>query len=106
MLGQAMLEAARHKNTDSLFLRFTDRAARGKPGADAVLAAIWTTLGWQALRKKRISRATVNGLAWHAAFSAFLYGRMIGCAAEIEDHVNRGKNMDTRTPASRCVYVA
>ena len=28
----------------------------------------------------------------------FLYGRMIGAAAEIDDHLNRGRNMDTRTP--------
>jgi hypothetical protein len=30
---------------------------------------------------------------------------MIGCAAEIDDHTSRGKNMDTRTPASKCSYV-
>jgi hypothetical protein len=34
------------------------------------------------------------------------YGRMIGCAAEIDDHLNRGRNMDTRTPASACRFVA
>ena len=26
--------------------------------------------------------------------------------AEIDDHVNRGRNMDTRTPASHCRFVA
>ena len=31
-----------------------------------------------------------------AAFTVFLYGRMIGAAAEIDDHLNRGRNMDTR----------
>ena len=36
----------------------------------------------------------------------FLYGRMIGCAAEIDDHLNRGRNMDTRTPASKCRRVS
>jgi hypothetical protein len=41
-----------------------------------------------------------------AAFTIFLYARMLGCAAEIEDHLNRGRNMDTRTPASQCRYVA
>jgi hypothetical protein len=30
---------------------------------------------------------------------------MIGCAAEIDDHTSRGKNMDTRTPASKVRYV-
>jgi hypothetical protein len=28
----------------------------------------------------------------------FLYGHMIGAAAEIDDHLNPGRNMDTRTP--------
>ena len=41
-----------------------------------------------------------------AAFTAFLYGRILGAAAEIDDHVNRGRDMDTRTPASACRYVA
>jgi hypothetical protein len=41
-----------------------------------------------------------------AAFTVFLYGRMIGCAAEIDDHLNRGRNMDTRTPQSSCRFVA
>jgi hypothetical protein len=31
---------------------------------------------------------------------------MLGCAAEIDDHLNRGRNMDTRTPASACRFVA
>jgi hypothetical protein len=30
---------------------------------------------------------------------------MIGSAAEIDDHLNRGRNMDTRTPASACGHV-
>ena len=40
-----------------------------------------------------------------AAFTVFLYGRMIGAAAEIDDHLNRGRNMDTRTPEAACAYV-
>ena len=36
----------------------------------------------------------------------FLYGRMIGAAAEIDDHLNRGRNMDTRTPESQVAFVA
>jgi predicted porin len=35
------------------------------------------------------------------AFTIFLYGRMIGCAAEIDDHIERGRNMDTRAPSTR-----
>jgi len=40
-----------------------------------------------------------------AAFTVFLLGRMTGAAAEIDDHLNRGRNMDTRTPASACRFV-
>ena len=40
-----------------------------------------------------------------SAFNVFLYGRMIGAAAEIDDHLNRGKNMDTRTPLDQCGFV-
>ena len=29
-----------------------------------------------------------------------------GCAAEIDDHMNRGRNIDTRTSASQCRFVA
>jgi hypothetical protein len=39
------------------------------------------------------------------AFTVFLYGRIIGAAAEIDDHLNRGRNMDTRTLESACAYV-
>ena len=41
-----------------------------------------------------------------AAFTLFLHARMLGCAAEIDDHLNRGRNMDTRTPASKCRHVS
>ena len=47
-------------------------------------------------------RAAERGDLENAAFTVFLYGRMVGCAGEIDDHLNRGRNMDTRTPASAC----
>ena len=40
-----------------------------------------------------------------AAFTIFLLARMAGSAAEIEDHLNRGRNMDTRTPASQVRFI-
>ena len=40
-----------------------------------------------------------------AAFTIFLLARMAGSAAEIEDHLNRGRNMDTRTPASEVRFI-
>lgn len=41
-----------------------------------------------------------------AAFTIFLYARMPGCAAEADDHLKRGRDMDTRTPASACSFVS
>jgi hypothetical protein len=40
-----------------------------------------------------------------AAFNVFIYGRMIGAAAEIDDNLNRGRNMDTRTPQEMWAFV-
>jgi hypothetical protein len=41
-----------------------------------------------------------------AAFAVFLYGWMIGCAAKIDDHLNRGRDLDTRTPQAEVRFVA
>ncbi len=68
---------------------------------DAVIAVILLKMVWEAFNTGKISDKEVET----AAFTTFLYGRMIGCAAEIDDHINRGRNMDTRTPASKCVFV-
>ncbi|MFQ5480875.1 MAG: CoA-binding protein [Thermodesulfobacteriota bacterium] len=68
---------------------------------DAVIAVILLKIVWADYREGNISDADIET----AAFTTFLFGRMIGCAAEIEDHINRGRNMDTRTAASKCSYV-
>ena len=41
----------------------------------------------------------------NAAFTIFIYARMLGCAAEIDEHMNRGRNMHTRTPATQRRFV-
>lgn len=69
---------------------------------DAVIAALLLKMLWQPYLKGEYSGDALET----AAFTIFLYPRMLGCAAEIDDHMNRGRNMDTRTPASRCVFVA
>jgi succinyl-CoA synthetase alpha subunit len=69
---------------------------------DGVIGALLLKMLWQRYRSGGFSEHDLEV----AAFTIFLYGRMIGCAAEIDDHVNRGRNMDTRTPASQCRYVA
>jgi succinyl-CoA synthetase alpha subunit len=69
---------------------------------DAVIAALLLKMLWQPYRRGEFSAQALET----AAFTIFLYPRMLGCAAEIDDHMNRGRNMDTRTPASQCRFVA
>ncbi|HTQ70664.1 MAG TPA: hypothetical protein VMH92_04120 [Acidocella sp.] len=64
--------------------------------ASMLLAVLWGDYTSGALIKKDLETA---------AFNVFLYGRMIGAAAEIDDHLNRGRNMDTRTPVDQCKFV-
>jgi hypothetical protein len=69
---------------------------------DAVIAALLLKMLWQPLQRGELTGTDLET----AAFTIFLYPRMLGCAAEIDDHLNRGRNMDTRTPASQCRFVA
>ena len=69
---------------------------------DAIIAASLLKLLWPRYRKGEFSESLME----MAAFTAFLFGRMAGCAGEIDDHINRGRNMDTRTPASQCSHVS
>ncbi len=68
---------------------------------DAVIAVILLKMVWQDYKDGKMKEEDIET----ASFATFLFGRMIGCAAEIDDHTSRGKNMDTRTPASKCAYV-
>ena len=68
---------------------------------DAVIAAWLLKLLWQPYRAGDLD----SGALETAAFTIFLFARMAGSAAEIEDHTNRGRNMDTRTAASACKYI-
>jgi hypothetical protein len=69
---------------------------------DAVIAALLLKMLWQPYRNGDLTKETLET----SAFTIFLYARMLGCAAEIDDHLNRGRNMDTRTPASKCQFVS
>ena len=69
---------------------------------DAVIAALLLKMLWARYRSGALTRQALET----AAFTVFLYGRMLGCAAEIDDHMNRGKNMDTRTPQADIRFVA
>jgi hypothetical protein len=69
---------------------------------DGVIGALLLKMLWPRYRSGGFSEHDLEV----AAFTIFLYGRMIGCAAETDDHINRGRNMDTRAPASQCRHVA
>jgi succinyl-CoA synthetase alpha subunit len=69
---------------------------------DAVIATLLLKLLWPRYRRNELPENALQD----AAFTAFLFGRMAGCAGEIDDHTNRGRNMDTRTPASMCSFVS
>ena len=57
-------------------------AGPGHPRADAVLAAITTTLAWGPLMRKRISRLTAESLPWWMT----LFGTLIGASADASRH--------------------
>ncbi|MBF0321976.1 MAG: CoA-binding protein [Magnetococcales bacterium] len=67
---------------------------------DAVIAVLLLKMLWKPFIDGQINDSTMES----AAFTTFLFGRMIGSAAEIDDHTNRGRNMDTRTAASQCSF--
>jgi hypothetical protein len=68
---------------------------------DAVIAVILLKMVWTDYKGGKMSEGDIET----AGFATFLFGRMIGCAAEIDDHTNRGRNMDTRTPASQVQHI-
>ncbi len=69
---------------------------------DALIATLLLKMLWQRHRSGLLADAALES----AAFTVFLYARMLGCAAEVDDHLNRGRNMDTRTAQSVCRFVA
>ncbi len=68
---------------------------------DAVIAVISLKLMWKAYREGRITDAEMQKIG----FIIFLIGRMIGVSAEIADHMERGTDMDCRTPLSELKFV-
>jgi hypothetical protein len=68
---------------------------------DGVIAAWLLKLLWQPYKSGELGQSDLET----AAFTIFLLARMAGSAAEIEDHLNRGRNMDTRTAASQVRFI-
>lgn len=67
---------------------------------DAVIAVIALKLLWKQYAAKEITKKEMSEIV----FLIFLFARMVGVSAEIADHLDRGTDMDCRTPASECVY--
>ncbi len=68
---------------------------------DAVIATVSLELFWKQFKENKISNLDMQDIV----FTMFLFGRMVGSAAEIADHRNRGTDMDCRTPASEVTFV-
>ena len=68
---------------------------------DAVIAVISLKLMWNAYGEGRISDAEMQKIG----FIIFLIGRMVGISAEIADHLERGTDMDCRTPLSELKFI-
>ena len=68
---------------------------------DAVLSVIALKLGWHDYRSGELSESALKDLV----FILFLVGRAIGVSAEIQDHRDRGLDMDCRTAQSKVSYV-
>jgi hypothetical protein len=68
---------------------------------DAVIAAMLLALLWG----DYTTGTPTDKNPETVTFNVFLYGCMIGAAAEIDDHLDRGRNMDTRTPVDQCGFV-
>ena len=68
---------------------------------DAVIAVISLKLMWKAYGENRISDAEMQKIG----FTIFLIGRMVGISAEIADHMERGTDMDCRTPLSELKFI-
>ena len=73
-----------------------------KLNIDAVIAVIALKLMWNQYSSKEIAKKEMSEIV----FLIFLFARMVGISAEIADHLDRGTDMDCRTPASECFFVS
>jgi len=79
--AEAMLAGLKARRVQSVFVRYLE-SLDGQPTADGVLAAIATTLAWEPLMRKRISRLTAESLPWWIR----LFGALIGASVPAERH--------------------
>src|SRR6185436_16278983 len=79
--AEALLAALKARGAASAFVRWLG-TLDGPPSADAVLAAITSTLAWAPLARKRISRLTAESFPWWLQ----LFGTLIGASADASRH--------------------
>ncbi len=81
--AEAMLAGLKARGVKSVFVDYL-RSLKGHPTADAVLAAITTTICWGALMKKKITRNTARNFPWYAR----LFATIIGASVDGSQHKN------------------
>src|SRR5208337_1048855 len=95
--GAAMLAGLKARGAKSVFVDYLN-SLNGYPTADAVLAAITTTISWGALMKKKITRNTVRNFPWYARLFATIIGASVEsgkhkdstfCGVPVGDMINR-----------------
>jgi hypothetical protein len=79
--AEAMLAGFERRGAKSVFVRYLESLG-GHLRADAVLAALTTTLAWGPLMQGRISRFTAESLPWWMR----LFGALIGASADAARH--------------------
>ncbi|HET7833526.1 MAG TPA: hypothetical protein VFK88_11245, partial [Gallionella sp.] len=79
--AEALLNAFDKRGAKSAFVRYL-RSLNGNLTADAVVAALTTTVAWEPMMRKRISRLTVRNLPWYAR----LFSVIIGASTDSSKH--------------------
>ena len=79
--AEAMLAGLKQRGAESVFVRYLE-SLDGYPSADAVLAAVTTTLAWGPLMRKRLSTLTAESLPWWLR----LFGTLIGASVPADRH--------------------
>ncbi|MFQ5901387.1 MAG: CoA-binding protein, partial [Thermodesulfobacteriota bacterium] len=94
--AEQMLIAINRLGKSSVFIGFCKELANkigGYLSSDTVLAAIWLTIGWGAMMRKKISKITLLSLPWYSK----IFSAHIGCSVSSEKHTGTtfcGEDMD------------
>jgi hypothetical protein len=79
------MAACLSQGAQSVFIKFLLDFAKqegGKPSTDAMIAAIWMTLGWRGMKSKKITKDTITRLPWYSR----IYSTIVGVVASTDKH--------------------